>query len=114
VRVGVPMMGFMIGGCYVLSEFMQTHMEMKDKKVSSQTVRKFDLEEEHKTMMSSLELEKGYKLSRIPRPEDAPPQAKSLQGLNQANKAGTGTGGHVATEAAAAPPQQETKKGGWW
>jgi len=85
------MMAFMIGGCYVLSEFMQTHMEMKDKKVSSQSQRKFDLDEEHKTMMSKLELEKGYKLSRIPRPDDAPPQAKSLQGINQANKKEAGS-----------------------
>ena len=106
------MLGFMIGGCYVLSEFMQTHVEMKDKKVSSQSTRKFDLEEEHKNMMSKLELEKGYKLSRIPRPEDAPPPAKSLQGLNEAKKSGAGAGN--AASAAVLPPQKELTKRGWW
>ncbi len=83
MRVGVPMLAFMLGGCYVLSEFMQTHMEMKDKKVNSQSQRKFDLDEERKTMLSKLDLDKGYNLSRIPRPEDAPPPAPSLQGLAQ-------------------------------
>ena len=86
VRVGVPMLAFMIGGCYVLSEFMQTHMEMKDKKMKSQTQRKFDLDEEHRTMLAKLNLEKGYTLSRIPRPDDAPAPAPSLQGLAQKKK----------------------------
>jgi len=52
-------------------KFTQTLVEMKDKRVSSVSVRKFDLEEEHKKMMKSLESDlNDFKLSRIPRPED--------------------------------------------
>ena len=70
IYVGVPMVGFVLGGFYVLSLFLGTHMEMKDKQKKSTTVRKFDLEEEHKVLMKQLNVE-DFSLSRIPRPEDA-------------------------------------------
>ena len=69
-KVGVPMLGFMLGGVYVLSTFMQTHVEMKDKKVSSQSQRKFDLDQEHDAMMKKLDIDNSYQLSRIPRVEE--------------------------------------------
>ncbi len=86
VRAGVPMLLFMIGGCYMLSEFMQTKMEMKDKLVSSQSQRKFDLDEEHKAMLKKLDIERDFTLSRIPRPDDSPTPKKSLQGINEEKK----------------------------
>jgi len=64
------MLGFMLGGVYVLSTFMQTHVEMKDKKVSSQSQRKFDLDQEHDAMMKKLDIDNSYQLSRIPRVEE--------------------------------------------
>ena len=68
--VGIPMLGFMVGGVYVLSTFMQTHVEMKDKKTSSTSQRKFDIEQEREDMMKKLDLDNSYKLSRIPRVDE--------------------------------------------
>ena len=68
----------MIGGVYALSTFMQTHVEMKDKKTNSISQRKFDLEQEHNAIMKKLDLDNSYKLSRIPRvDEDDETTAKS-------------------------------------
>ena len=51
-------------------KFMQTDLEMKDKKCKSVNTRKFDLEEEHKLMLSKLNVGDSYSLSRIPRPDE--------------------------------------------
>jgi hypothetical protein len=69
VTVGIPFLLFTLGGCYMLSVFLQTHMEIKDRRVKSTTARKFDLEEEHRKMMAQLDID-NYTLSRIPRPEE--------------------------------------------
>lgn len=69
VRVGVPMITFSFGCLYLLGEFMQTHVEMKDKKTASVSKRKFDLEEEHTALMKKLDIDNSYSLNaRIPRP----------------------------------------------
>ena len=88
LKVGVPLMGFMLGGVYVLSTFMQTHVEMKDKKVSSQSQRKFNLDQEREQMLKKLDVDNSYKLSRIPRPddEDKDAQAKRMGHYNKLKK----------------------------
>jgi hypothetical protein len=68
VRVGLPLMTFMVGGCYVLSTFVETQVEMKDKKNASKSTRKFDLEEEHLMLSKKLDID-NFTLSRIPREE---------------------------------------------
>ena len=68
VRAGLPLVTFLVGGSLVLSHFMQTHMEIKDKRNTSVSKRKFDLEEEHKVLTAKLNLD-NFSLSRIPRPE---------------------------------------------
>jgi hypothetical protein len=64
---GIPMLLFLGGGLFGLSHFMGTHMELKDKKVSSQSVRQYSIEEEREKMIAKLDIE-NYTLSRIPRP----------------------------------------------
>ena len=83
VKVGFPLLGFMLGGYYVLSEFMQTHMELKDKKASSITQRSFDLEEERRKMLQKLDLDNSYVLSRIPRKEEEEEMKPSLATLSK-------------------------------
>jgi hypothetical protein len=80
LKVAVPMLAFMGGGVYVLSTFMQTHMEIKDRKVSSQSQRKFDLDAERAEMLKKLDVDNSYVLSKIPRPddEDTDAQAKRM------------------------------------
>lgn len=53
----------------MLSTFMQTQIEYKDRKGTSISLREFTLEEEHQKMMEQLDI-KNYSLSRIPRPCD--------------------------------------------
>lgn len=70
IYVGVPLLLFMIGGTCFLQMFMDAKLEVRDRQQGqSVTVRKFDLEEEHKLLMSKLDLD-DFSLSRIPRPED--------------------------------------------
>ena len=52
-----------------MSIFLETHMEMKDRKNKSTATRKFDLEEEHSKLIKQLDLD-NFSLSRIPRPEE--------------------------------------------
>ena len=68
-KSGAPLVLLIIGGTYMLSIFMQTHMEYKDRKGTSISEREFTLEEEHMKMMKQLDI-KNYSLSRIPRPGD--------------------------------------------
>lgn len=69
MTAGAPMILFIVGGSVGLSNFMQTHYDLKDKASNTQTTRKFDLEEEHASMMKSLDIE-NFSLSRIPRPDE--------------------------------------------
>jgi hypothetical protein len=87
LKVGLPMVTFMVGGCYVLSEFMQTHVELKDRRNSTKSTREFDLEEERNAMIDKLKIQEGFTLSRIPRPdEDKAEKPKSLQSLAEQKK----------------------------
>lgn len=65
--IGAPLILFLIGGSVLLSQFLDTHMELKDKQNNSKTTRNFDLEEEHRALMKKLDLD-NFSLSRIPRP----------------------------------------------
>ena len=66
-KTGVPLIVLIVGGSYFLSKFTETHVELKDKQNKSTSVRKFDLEQEHREMMSKLDID-NYVLSRVPRP----------------------------------------------
>lgn len=69
-QVGIPLVGFMCGGIYLLGQFLQTSFEVKDNLQGKNiSLRKFSLEEEHENMMKSLDID-NFTLSRIPRPED--------------------------------------------
>ena len=67
---GIPLFCFVVGGSYVLSQFLQTNLEIKDKRQNTTiSTRKFNLEEEHKNLMKNLDID-NFSLSRIPRPEE--------------------------------------------
>ena len=86
IYIGAPLIIFLIGGSYLLSIFLETHFEMKDKQNSSSTVRSFDLEQEHKELMKKLDID-NFSLSRIPRPEENSEADKHTKGKNaQATK----------------------------
>lgn len=69
----------------MLSTFMQTQMEYKDRKGTSISLREFTLEEEHKKLMEQLDI-KNYSLSRIPRPYDElQPPTKGRKVTEEAN-----------------------------
>jgi DNA-directed RNA polymerase subunit H (RpoH/RPB5) len=90
LNAGIPLLTFVLGGSYALSVFMQTHVEVKDKHHKSVSTRKFDLEEEHKKLMSKLAIE-DFKLSRIPRPEEVLAKQAGSQSSNTASKKIEGT-----------------------
>lgn len=69
LRVGLPMMVFMVGGSWFLSTFMQTHMEIKDKHNKPTHIRQFNLEEENRKLLKRLDID-SFSLSRIPRPDE--------------------------------------------
>jgi len=71
IKAGIPLVAFMLGGSLALSQFMQTHMDIKDKRTQSVSKRKFDLEEEHKMLMQKLGDLSDFTLSRIPRPPNS-------------------------------------------
>lgn len=68
LKAGIPLVSLLLGGSFLLGHFMQTHMDIKDKRASSISKRKFDMDEEHKLLMKKLDLD-NFSLSRIPRPE---------------------------------------------
>lgn len=70
-RVGIPLVGFLCAGMYLMSTFMTTAFETGERSLgkASKSTRKFNMEEEYKNMMKSLDID-NYKLSRIPRPDD--------------------------------------------
>lgn len=82
IYIGAPLLIFLLGGSYFLSIFMETHYELKDKQNDSKSVRKFDLEEEHRKLMKSLDID-SFTLSRIPRPEE---ETKSNESIKEKKK----------------------------
>jgi len=82
LKVGVPLFVFLLGGVYVLTNFMQTHMEIKDKRTKSSSKRVFDLEEERDMLMKKLDIE-NFTLSRIPRVDDGKELNENKKGSKQ-------------------------------
>ncbi len=70
LMVGLPLIGFCIGGYMFLAEFMKTHVEMKDQKQKATSSRVFEIEEEYNVMMKGLDIN-SYKLSAVPRPGES-------------------------------------------
>ena len=97
LTAGIPLISMLLGGLYVLSSFMETHYEVKDKKNKSTSTRKFDLDEEHNRMMKQLNIA-DYKLSRIPRPEEPKKQPEK----------------NAKTVATVPPSSSPPTKGGGW
>ena len=64
---------------------MQTHYDIKDKALNTQTTRKFDLDEEHAAMMKKLDIA-NFTLSRIPRPEESDAAALARKELKEKKK----------------------------
>jgi DNA-directed RNA polymerase subunit H (RpoH/RPB5) len=81
LTAGAPLVVFILGSSYGLSIFTQTQYEVRDKQTNSVSTRKFDLEEEHKKLMSKLDID-NFTLSRIPRPDEVRQQSseKSTDG----------------------------------
>ena len=73
MRAGVPLIAFVLGTTYAISIMVDTHVEAKDRKDAKVSIRKFNLDEEHRTMMQSLDID-NYQLSRIPRPGEGQSQ----------------------------------------
>ena len=85
MHAGAPMIIFILGGSFALSTFMQTHYDIKDKALNTQTTRKFDLDEEHAAMMKKLDIA-NFTLSRIPRPEESDAAALARKVLKEKKK----------------------------
>lgn len=75
LKAGVPMILLVVGGSFFLSNFMETHMELKDKHMKSTPERQFDLEEENRQLLKKLNID-DFKLSRIPRPDELDPKTQ--------------------------------------
>ena len=70
IQAGIPLISFLLGGSYFLTNFVETGLQIKDSNQGkSISKRKFDIEEEHKKLMKNLDID-NFSLSRIPRPED--------------------------------------------
>jgi hypothetical protein len=70
LQAGVPLILLVVAGSLFLSNFLTTQVELKDKGNQGKSERKFDLEEEHRKLLKSLDID-NYTLSRIPRPDDS-------------------------------------------
>ena len=69
VAGGVPLVAFVCLGSYTLSEFMKGHMEKKDLKTKTMSQRQFSLEEEHKRMLKTLDID-NYQLKPMPQKKE--------------------------------------------
>ena len=119
LTAGVPLITLLVGGSYILSTFMETHYEVKDKRTKSVSTRKFDLEEEHTKMMKSLNID-DYKLSRIPRVDDV--EADKLKQRMKGKGSGGGAGSSsssstsstsTSSSSGASPSAEPAGKKGW-
>lgn len=66
-NAGMPLFVLLLGSVYGIQTFLQTQIEIKDKKEQNTSVRVFSLDEEHKKLMKQLDID-NFSLSRIPRP----------------------------------------------
>lgn len=69
LKAGAPLILLVLSGSLLLSNFLETQVEMRDKNKKSTTQKQFDLEEEHRKLMKNLDID-NFTLSRIPRPEE--------------------------------------------
>jgi hypothetical protein len=69
IKAGLPLVVLLCGGSYSLSQFTQTQFEIKDKKQKRMSQKTFDIQEEHRRIQKSLNID-DYSLSRIPRPDE--------------------------------------------
>jgi cytochrome c oxidase assembly protein subunit 16 len=79
LKAGVPLILLVISGSLLLSNFLETQVEMRDKNKKSTTQKQFDLEEEHRKLMKNLDID-NFTLSRIPRPEELAENEKAGKG----------------------------------
>mmetsp|Transcript_20438 Transcript_20438/g.18572 ORF Transcript_20438/g.18572 Transcript_20438/m.18572 type:complete len:108 (-) Transcript_20438:51-374(-) len=70
IQAGIPLVTFLVGGSYFLSNFVETGLIVNDQtQGKSISTRKFNIEEEHRKIMNNLNIDE-FTLSRIPRPEE--------------------------------------------
>ena len=70
VRVGLPLLGFMVFGTLGLSQFMRGKMETQDKMYQNKSQREYDVETEYKSMMRKLAPQmENYENKPVPRPD---------------------------------------------
>jgi hypothetical protein len=68
VRVGLPLLGFMVLGTLGLTEFMRGKMDTQDSMQTNKSQREYDAESEYKAMMRKLQPEmKNWDNKPVPR-----------------------------------------------
>ncbi|TYZ62469.1 hypothetical protein PybrP1_005590 [[Pythium] brassicae (nom. inval.)] len=68
--VGLPLLLFVAGGYFALTQFVGGKFEARDHMIKSNTTREFDLEEEHKKITKKLVLD-DFEIKPVPKPKDA-------------------------------------------
>ncbi|KAG5192089.1 hypothetical protein JKP88DRAFT_230436, partial [Tribonema minus] len=68
LRAGLPFIVFVAGGSLFLSYVVTGHVETRDRKRQSQSLRQFDLQEEHRKLQQQFASGEDFKIVRIPRP----------------------------------------------
>eukprot|EP00752_Nemacystus_decipiens_P002214 g2104.t2 len=66
LSAGLPFVTFIVGGSYMLSEFVSGQVHVKDVRKRSKSLREFDIEEEHRNIMK--EFNEDFEIKRVPRP----------------------------------------------
>ena len=87
LSTGVPFFCFVVGSFYLLSRFLESNVAVRDTRKNYKSKKQFDIEEEHRKMMSNLNLD-DFSLSRIPRPDEETTTttiASSSSGSNRSN-----------------------------
>ena len=69
IKTGIPLIMFVCGGSWALSEFVKGQVERKDLKTKTMSQRQYSLEEEHKKMVAKLDIS-DYKMVPAPKPKN--------------------------------------------
>jgi hypothetical protein len=69
LTAGLPLMLLVVAGSVLISNFLQTQVELKGFSHKTSSPRQFDLEEEHRKLTKQLDID-NYTLSKIPKPEE--------------------------------------------
>ena len=75
LSAGIPLVILVVSGSVLISYFLQSQVDVKGKTQRSTSTRQFDLEEEHRKLVKSLDID-NYNLSRIPRSEEEQEELK--------------------------------------